>query len=260
MIANLRWLKCVATVTIALGVVGCGLFPCRKCRKASTPCCETIEFAGGTANTIVLSPGEELVDVPESSSEKLHRMHPPLDLSQSEPSLPEPEPIPPPRDATSARTPSLHLTPTPDKTAAKPETAPDKLALPERPIKEMKKPGSLSLDVRAKDAVVAVGKDIVFEILVENTGEQAIASAAITATFSSNLRPRLIDPENSGTVAGNKIVFAPITNFAPMPMRFRVTAEAATANGGKGRITVEVASPILTAGPLKQEAVVQITN
>jgi hypothetical protein len=242
--------KSLVVAGVAASLIGCGLLPGRRCLRQCTPCCDSVEFAGAAAETIVLSPTDELHEVPEA-------MEPSLPEMVHEPEL---QPIPPPKEQPPSRPPSLHVPPTPTKPPTKAEESPDKLALPEPPAKAMKKPGSLSLDVRPVSAVVAVGKPFQIEILVENTGESAIDRTDVTAQFSDNLKIRSVRPENAGKIVGNKVVFETIKNFSPMPLRFQIAAEAVRVNGGKGRIDVDVASPILKAGPLRHEAIVQITD
>lgn len=175
------------------------------------------------------------------------------EVEEEEPALPPViHPTPPPRQSQSAK--PAETEPTPPPTALKsapptPEPAPPPPA----------RPGGLTLNVTSDKAILAVGDEVVFDLVLRNQGGSPIESVEFSATLSDNLRPKRVTPERTGTIRGNTVTFNPVTNFTPMSLSYQIVAEAIATNGQSGRITIEAKSPILTAGPLKQESVVRIT-
>lgn len=142
---------------------------------------------------------------------------------------------------------------------AAPKLAPPPSIEPPKPATPKAKPGSLTVDVTSVKDAAAVGDDVVYEVVIQNQGESPIESVEMTATLSENLKVTAVTPAATAEFKDNTVTFKPIKNFMPMQLKYTITAKAERANGGSGRITVEVKSDTLGDAPLKDEAVTPIT-
>jgi uncharacterized repeat protein (TIGR01451 family) len=107
-------------------------------------------------------------------------------------------------------------------------------------------------------SVAMVGQEVAFDVSLSNSGGTVIDSVDLAVTFSEGLSPKSVTPEGVARIEGQRIIFDQVRRFAPMTLNYRIVAEA-TAGMPESRMTLEVKSPILTAGAIKRETVVRIT-
>jgi hypothetical protein len=242
----------IATALVIVGSVGCcRAFHRRHCVPCSNGDAETVSLYPGGEEATVIEPEEvELDTVPDSAFKAL----PDRPKSSTAHDAPKLEPTPPPRKTQPEVPPTPSLKPTP-KEPPTTELVPKKPALPDKPDL---KPGALRLNVEGSKASIAVGEELEYTIVIENTGDAIIASVELAIKFSSQLQPLKLREESAGKIQGNTVALAPIANFKPMPLTFHITAKGVEA--GSGRVTVEAKSPILTAGPLTQQVATRIVR
>ena len=113
----------------------------------------------------------------------------------------------------------------------------------------------LHASVEGIEESAAVGSPVRFRITVENQGTTAISSVKTTVRLSDNARSAQGMP--GGRVTGNTIEF--LTQDFPSGSReYVVQAEVANRGDVVVRATIQVESPLLTAGPIVGDAVVPI--
>lgn len=161
---------------------------------------------------------------------------------------------------------SKTLTPVPVKKSSEPpvrQQAPqsktDNLDVPKPPMRNTDlRPASLRVKVSTSMVVTSVGDRVTFDIVVENQGGMSISNVDLQVILNENLKPLDSEPMNAGRIDRNTVNFGSIKNLGSTPQRFKVRAEVVKQDGGVGLITVEALSPILTSGPLRDQATVRI--
>lgn len=140
-----------------------------------------------------------------------------------------------------------------------PKAAPVQADTPRPPVRNADlRPASLRVKVSTSMVVTNIGDRVTFEIVVENQGGMAISNVDLQATLNDNLKPLDAEPMGSARIDRNTVTFTPIKNLGATPQRFKVRAEVVKQDGGVGLATIEALSPILTAGPLRDQASVRI--
>jgi uncharacterized repeat protein (TIGR01451 family) len=159
--------------------------------------------------------------------------------------------------------PAYSVNPTPEEQPVKPEatkpeqpTKPIEVA-PPGPRTTVAKPSALNLDVRSSVPTATAGQEVSFDIVLANVGGSSVESIEVVATLADGLRPKSVSPNGVSRIEGQRIIFDSIKSLAPMTLSYTIVAEALPGMA-ESKLTVEVSSPILTSGPIKQERVVRI--
>lgn len=165
----------------------------------------------------------------------------------------------PPAVKKDAQPKTVQQTPRTETQQLSPKTATPNLDTPRPPVRNADmRPASLRVKVSTSMVVTSIGDRVTFDIVVENQGGMTISNVDLQATFNDNLKPLDTDPIGAGTILRNTVAFPAIKNLGNTPQRFKVRAEVLKQDGGVGLVTVEALSPILTAGPLRDQATVRI--
>lgn len=127
------------------------------------------------------------------------------------------------------------------------------------PVTKSSKPGAINVDLRSSMSVAMVGQEVTFDVTLANAGGMSIDEVELSATFSEGLRPKSVTPAGVARIEGQRVIFDQIRQFTPMTLTYRIVAEAISGMP-ESRLTIEVASPVLTAGPIKKDTVVRITQ
>lgn len=246
-----RSMVSIATALVVVGSVGCcRAFHRRHCLPCSNGDVETVSlYPAGEGISVIEPEGVELDTVPDSEFKAL----PDRPKSSTAHDAPKLDPTPPPRKVPAETPAAPTLKPTPKAPPAA-ELVPKKPALPDKPAL---KPGALRLNVEGSKPSIAVGDEVDFTVSIANTGEATVPSVELTVKFSGQLQPVRLQQNTVGKIQGNTVVLEPIKNFlAVTELTFKITAKGVEA--GSGQVTVQVASPILAAGPLTQQVVTRI--
>ena len=242
-------------VVVALGLAAPGCrafckFVCPTCREGEPVCVECdsfsakapIAFSGGVVVEEGVIDGAPVIELDPTIA---------CDL----------EPAPVENFVPVPTEPPLLLAPTPPP--RRPRTSPRESDQTPKGSEARKEPGvpraGLDIDVEGNPAIAAPGSTIRYKITVQNRGAEAIARVELSATLSENLVVLDVEPKGVADFEKTTVTFKPITPFtAGLPLTFTITARVLETAKQEARISVQATSPILTAGPYKQESVTPI--
>lgn len=145
----------------------------------------------------------------------------------------------------------------PEEQPLQPE--PPRIEEPRQPVRveAAKTPAGLNVDLKSSVASAMAGQEVTFEITLANMGGTPIESIDMAATLTG-LRAKSVSPDGVARIDGNRVAFDAIKSFAPMTLTYKIIAEVLPGQT-EGRVSIEVKSPILKAGPLTEEAVIRVT-
>lgn len=259
-----RPLTLAATSVLVIAAAGCGtmrslgqrLFhrgDCDCVTSASVPVGEPVLLPGTMLppGVVIPAPGAVPVTPPPGTVMKVV----PSETGDDEPadSAPLPpvqHPAPPPRRAEPKSEPLAKPEPTVPK--------PPPLAPPPPPTEA--RPAGITIGITNDKPLASPGDIVLFTVSARNQGLGAISTLDLTATLSENLAPQRVLPEGSGTIEGRTVVLKTLRDLAGGTSRsFQIETRVLAGSMRSARVTIEAKSPILTAGPVKQESAIVLT-